>query len=98
MLYVPAYAENVTLSICEDSHSDPCGVPRVFICADTFPITPFIDVLSLVTILRIAPTPSASYFAPGSVMTSIRLIIDAGIADSTSLGLLVKEVLGRPFL
>ena len=48
--------------------------------------------------LSIAPTPSASYFAPGSVITSMRLIIDAGIAESTSLGLLENELLGRPFL
>ena len=87
-----------TLSICEVNHTDPCGVPSVFICADTFPITPLMAVSSLVTIFNIAPTPSASYFAPGSVITSMRLIIDAGIADNTSLGLLENELFGRPFL
>ena len=52
----------------------------------------------MVMILRIPLTPSASYLAPGSVITSMRLIIEAGIDLSTSLGLRDQLLLGRPFL
>ena len=47
---------------------------------------------------NIAVTPSASYFAPGSVMTSIFFIDDAGILFNTSLGLLLTIFDGFPLI
>ena len=41
--------------------------------------------------------PSASYFAPGSVMTSIDFTELAGRLRSTSFGLLLMSVFGLPF-
>ena len=49
------------------------------------------------TIFRIPPIPSASYLAPGEVITSIYLIVFAGILFSTSFGLLLIILLGFPF-
>ena len=42
------------------------------------------------------PTPSASYFGPGFVITSIFFIVLAGILLSTSEGLFDIMLLGRP--
>ena len=53
--------------------------------------------VSVVIIFRIPPIPSASYLAPGSVMTSIDLTELAGRLRNTSLGLLLIKVLGFPF-
>ena len=49
-----------------------------------------------VTIFRIPPTPSASYLAPGEVITSIYLMELAGMLFSTSFGLLLIMLLGFP--
>ena len=64
----------------------------------TVPVMPLMLELSMVTMLRIEPTPSASYFAPGSVMTSIFFIMLAGMALSTSLALPESVGSGWPFL
>ena len=52
--------------------------------------------LPTVTMLRMPPTPSASYFGPGLVITSIFFIEDAGILFSTSFGFFDIMLLGRP--
>ena len=67
---------------------------------DTVPVAPLVLALpaSRVTMLRMAVTPSASYFAPGSVITSMRLIMLAGMAFSTSLALFDMAGSGCPFL
>ena len=49
-----------------------------------------------VTIFKIPPTPSASYLAPGDVITSIYLMELAGILFNTSFGLLLIILLGFP--
>ena len=53
--------------------------------------------LPTVTMLRMPPTPSASYFGPGLVITSILRMELAGMLLSTSLGLFDIMLLGRPF-
>ena len=95
----PPETEKATLSICDVSQRLGMGVQlRGDMVSPTFPITPLTMVFSIVTMLRIAPTPSASSRAPGSVITSIFFIIDAGMALKISLAFLVNELLGRPFL
>ena len=49
-----------------------------------------------VTMFRIPPTPSASYFALGLVITSMCLMELAGILFRTSVGLLLIMLLGLP--
>ena len=58
-----------------------------------YPSGPFPTVM----ILMIPPTPSASYFGPGFVITSTFLMLAAGILFNTSLGLLVIMLFGLPF-
>ncbi len=65
---------------------------------EALPVTPRNELSESVTMLSIAPTPSASSRAPGSVITSIFLMEEAGMAAKMSLAFLVKELLGRPFL
>ena len=47
--------------------------------------------------LRMPPTPSASYFGPGFVITSIFFMDEAGMLFSTSFGFFDIILLGRPF-
>ncbi|WP_249117387.1 MULTISPECIES: hypothetical protein [Prevotellaceae] len=47
--------------------------------------------------LSIPATPSASYLAPGFVMTSIFLTVEAGMVLIISVGLLLIMVFGLPF-
>ena len=54
--------------------------------------------LSSVMKLSTAVVPSASYSAPGSVITSMRLMVEAGMARKMSLELRVSDGAGRPFL
>lgn len=49
-----------------------------------------------VTMFMIPPTPSASYLAPGSVITYIDFTELAGRLRSTSFGLLLIIVFGLP--
>ena len=68
-----------------------------FVCI--LPDNPCIRTLLIVTMLRIVDVPSASYLAPGSVITSILLMVEAGIAFSISLRLCpAKAGSGCPFL
>ena len=85
----PPFTENVTLLIWDASHKDGDSLPLVSPPTVAVPITPFTAGISIMTMFIIAPIPSASYFAPGSVITSIRFTIDAGIPANISFALFV---------
>src|SRR5450755_1603671 len=68
---------------------------RVAAVSEILPLIPFTR-LCFRMILMIPPRPSASYFAPGLVTTSILLIWLAGIDWSTSVMLLPNAVDGLP--
>ena len=69
--------------------------------AATLPLYPFNFVLAFpsalfMTIFSTPPTPSASYFAPGFVTTSIDFTAEAGIALNICEGLEENITLGFP--
>ncbi len=76
-------------------------VPRLLLFVPalmfTDPDTPWIFFV-LVTMLMMPPVPSASYFAPGLVITSTRSITSAGIIFTASAMLDDMIVEGLPFI
>ena len=72
--------------------------PRPWLPALALNVAVYPSMLLLCVIMfSIPPTPSASYFGPGFVITSIRLMLLAGMLFSTSLGLLLIIWLGLLF-
>ena len=65
-------------------------LPFVVALVLTVPVSPLMAWFSIITMLRMALTPSASSLAPGSVMTSMRFTKEAGMERKSSFAFLLR--------